>query len=153
MIFSILAESDILPAIGGTVGIIVFLFLLALSIAWLLLPFLILASLGKIRESIATTNRLLESQSQIQQSIRIALDIESQRHEAIHRSVASETSSLLDRHLQTALEQRAVLDAAALQNEVAIAQGKAILDAHARTNELLTWGANLAAKKAAPPAA
>lgn len=50
------------PFLAGGVGLVLMVLALFLSITWLLLPFLILSSLGKVRAEIETSNKLAEEQ-------------------------------------------------------------------------------------------
>lgn len=120
------ASDAVLAGGVGIVGLILASLSIVLAILWLIFPFIVMSSLGKIRNELGKTRNEIEN-----------------------------TNNLLQQQLRGLNSLRDTLAAAAAENAAAsAAQSKAtntqlqqIFDAHARTNQLLDWAADLAAKK------
>lgn len=116
----VLAEMDAVPALfAGGIGLVIVIFLVVLWLAWLLLPFLILSSLKKLREEVIKADA--RAHAIAQENIRATKALSSAL------VAVAELQQATNQHLQS------------------------LFGAHVRTNQMLDWGADLAAKKTAQP--
>jgi hypothetical protein len=119
-----LADVDANPALfAGGFLLVIWILLMVLAIAWLLLPFLILSSLKRLREELIVANKL--AVEQITRTVGMTTLIE--KLAAEQQVATAGGQEVTNQHLQN------------------------IFDAQKRTNQMLDWGADLAAKKTAQP--